>query len=269
MTTLAIFGAAGRMGGVLIRCAGRTGDLKVVAALETEGHPQVGQDAGTRAGLGALGLRIGSDLRAAAAADVWIDFTFHTATPKHAELAAEAGKAIVIGTTGLTAEETGRVHAAAERVPVVWAPSMSLAVNLLFAMTQKAAALLGADYDIEIIEMHHHHKKDAPSGTALRLAEKAAAGRRQTLSEVVCFGREGQVGERPAGQIGIHAVRAGDVVGEHTVLFAAPGERLELTCRATSRDPYAIGAMHAARWVYGRKPGLYDMQDVLGLKESV
>jgi len=269
MTTVAILGAAGRMGVALLRCAQRVKDVNVVAALEAEGHPRLGEDAGTVAGCGPSGLTISSDPRAAAKADVLIDFTVHVATAGNARWAADAGKAIVIGTTGLTEEEAAVVHAAAERIPVVWAPSMSLGVNLLFAMTEKAAALLGEEYDIEIIEMHHHHKKDAPSGTALRLAEKAAAGRGQTLSAVACYGREGQVGERPSGEIGIHAVRAGDVVGEHTVLFAAEGERLELSCRASSRDSYAMGGLRAAQWVLGRAPGLYDMQDVLGLGKAV
>lgn len=269
MTTVAILGAAGRMGGALARCAKRVEGIEVLAALESEGHPQLGSDVGLAAGGGALGVRIVADARAAARADVLIDFSVHTAAAGNAELAAAAGKALVLGTTGLSGAESDRVRAAARRVPVVWAPSMSLAVNLLFAMTRRAAALLGPEYDIEILETHHRHKKDAPSGTALRLAELAAAGRGRTLPEVACYGREGQVGERPAGQIGIHAVRAGDAVGEHTVLFAAEGERLELSCRASSRDSYAMGALRAARWAHGRPAGLYDMQDVLGLGKAV
>lgn len=265
MTTVAILGAAGRMGGALIRCAGRVEGVEAIAAIEAQGHPGIGQDAGTLAGVEPIGIAVSSDSSAAAAADVLIDFSFHTAAAGNATLAADAGKALVIGTTGLTEEELAVVRTAAERIPVVRAPSMSLGVNLLFAMTEKVAAMLDADYDIEIVETHHRHKKDAPSGTALRLAEKAAAGRGETLQDVACYGREGEVGERPRGQIGIHAVRAGDVVGEHTVIFAAEGERLELSCRASSRDSYAMGSLRAALWAHGRSAGLYDMQNVLGL----
>ena len=267
MTTVAILGAGGRMGQALIRCAQRSADIEVIAALEEKGHPLVGKDAGIAAGTGELGLTIGVDRNAAVAADVLIDFSFHTVTAAYATLAADAGKAAVIGTTGLNETEIASVRSAAKRIPIVWAPNMSLGVNLLFAMTRKAAAVLGPEYDIEIVETHHKHKKDAPSGTALRLAENAAEGRKRDLANDACYGREGAVGERPAGQIGIHAVRAGDIVGEHTIMFAAEGERIELVHRATSRDPLALGALHAAGWVVGKAPGIYDMQDVLSLGE--
>jgi 4-hydroxy-tetrahydrodipicolinate reductase len=172
---------------------------------------------------------------------------------------------MVIGTTGLDAAETRAVHEAARKIPIVWAPNMSLGVNLLFALVEQTSRTLGMDYDIEIIETHHRRKKDAPSGTALRLGEKAAQGRGQSLESAVTHGRCGITGDRPRGQIGMHAMRAGDAIGDHTVLFATDGERLELSHRATNRDAFAAGALRAAVWVAGRTPGLYDMKDVLGL----
>lgn len=267
MINVCILGAAGRMGQALVRgCRGLDG-LALAAAVERADCPWVGKDAGLAAGIGETGVRIGAEPRAAvAAADVAIDFTFHTAAPGNAALCAELGKAIVIGTTGLDAAETEGVRKAAARVPVVWAPNYSLGINLLFILVRRAAQTLGPDYDIEIVETHHHFKKDAPSGTALGLAKAAAAGRGQDLEKTAVFGRHGMTGERPKGEIGIHAVRGGDVAGDHTVLFAADGERIELTHKASGRDALARGALLAARWVAGRKPALYDMQDVLGLK---
>ena len=267
MIKIAIIGAAGRMGQALIRCARPIQGLEVVVAVEAATSPFVGKDPGAVAGTGETGLRITSDLAAAVqAADVAIDFSFHENVPQTAKLAARYGKGLVIGTTGLTPEERAVVEQAAEMVPIMWAPNMSLGVNLLFALTQRAAAALGLDYDAEIVEMHHRLKKDAPSGTALRLAETVAAGRGQDLKAVAVYGREGLVGERPRGEIGVHAVRGGDVVGDHTVMFAIEGERVELTHKASSRDTFARGALRAAVWLPGRKPGLYDMQDVLGLR---
>jgi len=265
MTNIAILGAAGRMGQALVRCAGRLTAVRVVAALEQTGHAAMGRDAGTLAGVGHLGVPLTDNADAAGSADALIDFTFHTAAPGNVAQACRLGKAMVIGTTGLDEDETRAVRAAAARIPIVWAPNMSLGVNLLFAMAARAAAVLGLDYDVEIIETHHRHKQDAPSGTALRLAEKIAEGRGQNLADALTHGRTGFVGERPRGQIGMHAVRAGDAVGDHTVIFATEGERLELGHRATSRDALAMGALRAAIWVADRKPGLYDMQDVLGL----
>jgi 4-hydroxy-tetrahydrodipicolinate reductase len=266
MTTIAIVGAAGRMGQALVRCAPRVKELQIVAAVDRADHPQTGQDVGLLAGAGEKGLRLSGDLRAAAvAAEVLIDFSAHQAVPATAELAAALGKAVVIGTTGLTDAEGAAVRAPAARIPIVWSPNMSLGVNVLFALVRKAAAALGLDYDVEIVEAHHHYKKDAPSGTALGLATEAAAGRGQTLRDVASYGRQGLVGERRRGEIGLHAVRAGDIVGDHTVYFATEGERLELTHRASSRDCFAMGALQAAAWVKGRGAGLYTMKDVLGL----
>ena len=266
MTKIAILGAGGRMGMVLIRGAARCRDVTVVAAVERSGHAAVGRDAGAAAGGDATGIIITDDSAAAvAAAEVLIDFTFHAAVPENAALAAASAKAMVIGTTGLDAQETRAVQEASRACPIVWSPNMSLGVNLLFTLVEQAARALGMDYDIEIVETHHRLKKDAPSGTALRLGERAASGRGQRLESVAAYGRVGITGERPRGQIGLHAVRAGDVIGDHTVLFATEGEQVEISHRATSREGFAMGALRAAAWVAGRKPGLYDMKDVLGL----
>ena len=263
---VAITGAAGRMGRRLIRGVLEAEDMELVAAIERADHPEMGRDAGTLAGLDAAGVPVTDSLDSIAEADVLIDFTFHNAVPAHAEAAARGGVALVLGTTGLAEAEAAVVRKTAESVPVVWAPNMSVGVNLLFALVRKTASILGPSYDIEIIETHHRHKKDAPSGTARRLAEKAAEGRGRSFDEIAVFGRVGITGERPVGEIGIHAVRAGDTVGDHTVLFATDGERVELAHRATSREAFSRGALHAARWVVGRPAGLYDMQDVLDLR---
>ena len=265
MTKIAILGAAGRMGGALIRCCSRIPGIELAAAVDQPAHPMIGQDVGLLSGAGTVNVRLAGALEAALAADVWIDFTFHAVVPHNAAAAARLGKALVVGTTGLDQAEAQTVRDAARAVPVVWTPNMSLGVNLLFALAEKAAATLGVDYDAEIVETHHKYKKDAPSGTALQLAERVARGRAQKFDEVACYGRRGMAGERPRGQIGIHAVRAGDVVGDHALSFSIEGERIELSHRATSRDAFAMGALRAASWVTAQKPGLYDMKDVLGL----
>lgn len=268
MTEVIIQGAAGRMGQALTRCAHRLSDVGVVGATEAEASSQIGLDAGVVAGVGEIGVAITSDLASLCAPGrVVIDFTVHNAVPAAAVTAAENGACLVLGTTGLTDEESAVVHAQAETIPVMWAPNMSLGVNILFAMTRRAASALGDEYDIEIVEMHHRHKTDAPSGTALLLAEKAAAGREVNLDEVAVYGRHGDVGPRPRGQIGVHTVRGGDTVGDHCVRFAAEGETIELSHRASSRDTFAMGALHAAQWIVRMPAGMYDMQDVLGLHE--
>jgi 4-hydroxy-tetrahydrodipicolinate reductase len=245
MTRLAIAGAKGRMGAALLRAASQRSDLTVTGQIDA-----------------------GDDLRSILdTSDVIIDFTLHEATAPFARLCAERRKPMVIGTTGHTDPERKEILQAAERIPIVWSANFSTGVNALFWLTQKAAEILGPDYDLEIIEMHHRLKKDAPSGTAKTLAEILAKARQQQLSQVLRHGREGAVGERPSAEIGLHAVRGGDVVGDHTVIFAGLGERLELTHKASSRDTFALGALRAAQWVAGKKPGLYDMQDVLGLRE--
>lgn len=265
MTGIIITGAAGRMGRSLLKCAANVKGLRVIAAVEKPGDPSIGRDAGALAGQEASGLLVADDLSTAPRADVLIDFSFHTAAAANAGLAVRRHMAVVLGTTGLTEEESKAVKRAAKRIPIVWAPNMSLGVNVLFALAGKAASILGLGYDVEITEIHHKHKKDAPSGTALKLAEEVASARKQTLAGVAVYGRHGQTGERPAGQIAVHAIRMGDVVGDHTVYLATEGERLELTHRTTNRDALAVGALRAAMWIKGKKPGLYSMKDVLGL----
>ncbi len=198
--------------------------------------------------------------------DVVIDFSFHDATAQFAAVCAEHRKALVIGTTGHSEAEKSQISSLKSNIPMVWASNYSTGVNTLFWLTRKAAEILGPNFDLEVVEMHHRMKKDAPSGTATTLAEILAAVRKQQLSEVIRHGRLGIVGERTPAEIGMHSLRGGDVVGDHTVIFAANGERLELTHKASSRETFAQGALRAAQWVVHQKPGLYDMQDVLGLK---
>ncbi len=265
MTRVVVTGASGRMGGHIIRALHADG-LALVGATERPGFA-AGLDAGAAAGLPPLGVPVQGELSRAlqAGADVVVDFTSFEASAAHAAVCAEAGVALVIGSTGFTPEARARVEAAARRVPIVLSPNMSVGVNVLFAMVRRAALALGDAYDVEIVELHHKKKKDAPSGTAMRLAEVAAEALGRDPARDLNFGRHGLVGERPAREIGVQTLRGGDVVGEHTVYFVGEGERLELTHRATSRDQFARGAVRAARWVVGRAPGLYDMADVLGL----
>ncbi len=266
MTKVLIIGAAGRMGQALVRCVGRDPEIDLIAAVEEGNSPAIGKDAGVLAGIETTGVLVGSSLAENIDdVDVLIDFTLHRAVPAHVAAAAERGKAMVIGTTGFTTEEKAAVAAAAKQVPIVLAPNMSLGINMLLPIIQKASSVLGLDYDVEIVETHHKFKKDAPSGTALRLGEKVAEGRGQTFKNVMVPGRDGITGERPRGEIGIHALRMSDVIGEHVVSFAREGERIEFTHKATSRDAFAMGSMHAAKWLSGKESGLYDMQDVLGV----
>lgn len=232
------------MGQALIACAARIPGLQVVAAIDQ-----------------------GDDLRSVLPqADAVIDFTFHNATAAAAEACAAAGKALVIGTTGHSEAEKAAIRAHAVKVPTVWASNYSMGVNTLFWLTRKTAEILGPSFDLEVIEMHHRLKKDSPSGTATSLLEILGDVRKVQLAEALRHGRHGIVGERTDSEIGIHAIRGGDVVGDHTVIFAALGERVELTHKASSRETFANGALRAAQWVVGREPGIYDMQDVLGLK---
>ena len=255
---IAIAGAAGRMGQMLIRQIAATEGSSLVGALEGPGSNALGQDAG--------GVKIVSDVAAAIAhAQVLIDFAVPAATVAHAKVAADKGVAMVIGTTGLNPEQTAAIHEAAKRTPILWAANMSLGINILQALVEKTASLLDPGYDIEIVEMHHRHKIDAPSGTALALGHSAAAGRQVKLEEVWRKSRDGHTGARPAGEIGFATLRGGEEVGVHTVMFAAAGERLELSHRSFSRETYATGAVRAALWLEGKKPGLYGMKDVLGL----
>ena len=241
---LLVNGAKGRMGQAIIACARLEADMEVVAEVDA-----------------------GDDFAAALeGADAVIEFSHHTVTAPVAAACAAAGKLLVIGTTGHTDGEVASIRAASGAAPIVFAPNFSVGVNALFWLTAKAAEILGPDFDLEIVEMHHRLKKDAPSGTARRLGEILAAVRGLQYAGDVRHGREGMVGERTAHEIGMHAMRGGDVVGDHTVIFATQGERVELTHKASSRDTFARGAIRAARWARGRAPGLYDMQDVLGLR---
>lgn len=243
-TKVIITGAKGRMGQMLLACAARNPDLRIVA-----------------------GIDLGDDLRNSIRdGDVVIDFSFHAATAPIATLCAEHNKALVIGTTGHSDEDKSAIRKLQSRIPMVWASNYSTGVNTLFWLTRKAASILGPDFDLEVIEMHHRMKKDAPSGTAVTLAEILADVRQQQLDKVIRHGRQGIVGERTATEIGMHSLRGGDVVGDHTVVFAANGERVELTHKASSRETFANGALRAAQWIVRQKPGIYDMQDVLGLK---
>jgi 4-hydroxy-tetrahydrodipicolinate reductase len=244
MTRVIITGAKGRMGQALVSCVKNFRDLKIVAAIDQ-----------------------GDDLSAVISkADAVIDFSSHDATPAIVELCAKNKKAVVIGTTGHSDAEQSAIRKLQAKIPMVWASNFSTGVNTLFWLTRKAAEILGTDFDLEIVEMHHRLKKDAPSGTAKSLAEILAEVRKLQLDKAARHGRVGIVGERTASEIGIHSVRGGDVVGDHTVIFADAGERLELTHKASSRETFANGALRAALWVVKQKPGLYDMQDVLGLK---
>jgi len=243
MTNIIITGSRGRMGQMLLDCASRIPDLDVVGQVD-----------------------LGEDIRESLdRADVVVDFSFHNATLPIARLCAERRKAMVIGTTGHTSDEKQQILGLAGQIPMVWASNYSTGVNTLFWLTRQAARILGPAFDLEIVEMHHRMKKDAPSGTATTLAEILAEVRREQLSEVIRHGRCGIVGERTHEEIGMHSLRGGDVVGDHTVVFAAFGERVELTHRASSRETFANGALRAAQWVKGKNAGLYNMQDVLGL----
>jgi 4-hydroxy-tetrahydrodipicolinate reductase len=263
---IGVVGCTGRMGQMLLREIAATSGCVIAGGTEAPGSPMIGRDLGEVAGLGPLQMKIGGDPAALfQAADAVIDFTVPKATVAHATLAGAAKKVLVIGTTGLTAQDDAAVVAAAKSATVVRSPNMSLAVNLLTALTERVAASLGPDYDIEIFELHHRHKVDAPSGTALAFGEAAARGRNVKLDDVAARGRDGHTGARKPGAIGFASSRGGSEVGDHVVMFCGEGERIELTHRATSRQLYARGAVRAALWARERKPGLYSMKDVLGL----
>ena len=262
---IGIVGAAGRMGQALVRAVA-AGDGVLAGALEHAEHPALGRDAGRLAGLDAAGVPI-TDAAAPffAGIDVAIEFTAPAATVRHAAAAADAGTGLVIGTTGLDREQMDALRRAGASVPVVWSANMSLGVNLLAHLVETAAAALGPAWDIEIMEMHHAAKRDAPSGTALALGRAAAAGRRVDPDAAAVRGRDGDTGAREPGTIGYGVLRGGDVVGDHTVVFAGAGERLELGHRAHERAIFARGAVHAAAWTARRGPGFYGMRDVLDL----
>lgn len=264
IAAVAVNGACGRMGSMIIRLVAHDKELRLGAALEQAGHPRLGDDIGVLAGLGEpLGVFLSDDLDSEV--DVMIDFSLPAGTMTRLEACVERTIPMVIGTTGLDDYQVGKVHAASKVIPVVFAPNMSIGVNLLLRVVGEVARALGDGYDVEIVEMHHRFKKDAPSGTALKLAEAVAEATGRSLKKDAVYGRQGKVGERTSGEIGIHAVRGGDVVGEHTVTFAALGERIELTHKAGSRETFVRGAVRAARFLLTSKPGLYSMLDVLGM----
>ena len=261
-----VAGAAGRMGHRIVACLRDAPDLRLVGALEAPGSPALGRDAGELAGVGRAGIAVGADPAAAITRDrVLIEFSVPEASLEHFRLVATAGARAVIGTTGFSSPQREEIRELARRAAILASPNMSVAVNLAFKVLGTMAKALGDEYDVEITETHHRFKKDAPSGTALRMAEIVAEALGRDLSQVAVYGRQGLPGERTKNEIGMLSVRSGDVVGEHTVSFGALGERLELTHRAHSRDTFARGALRAARWIAGRPPGLYSMQDVLGL----
>lgn len=266
---IVITGASGRMGQMLIDTVLKSDKCRLAGVLERSGHDWVGQDIGTAMGSAPIGVAVTDDaVEVFAKAQAVIDFTAPAATVRFAGLAAQARAVHVIGTTGLTEDDIVKLDAAAHHAVVVRAGNMSLGVNLLVQLTKKVAAALDEDFDIEIIEAHHHHKVDAPSGTALMLGEAAAEGRGVALKDVTDSGRDGITGARTRGDIGFSAIRGGDIVGEHDVLFAAAGERIKLTHMATDRAIFARGALKAALWGQTQKPGAYDMLDVLGLNDK-
>jgi len=256
-------GAAGRMGRRIVALASEDREVAVVAGLERPDHPDLGKDLGLLAGIGEIGVALTD--RVAVAADVAVDFSSPASTLAMMEWCAERGVAVVVGTTGLGEEGARRVEAAARKVPCLMVPNMSLGVNVLLRVVADVAKALGDAYDVEIVEAHHRFKKDSPSGTALALGQSVAAGLGRRLDEVAVHGRHGMVGERTVKEIGFHAVRCGDAVGEHTVIFGGLGERIEVRHVATSRDTFARGALRAAKFLVGQKPGRYAMGDVLGL----
>ncbi len=263
-----IAGAGGRMGRTLIHAVAATKGLALAGAVDAPGSAVIGRDAGELAGLGPNGIKVASDAAPLLKnADGLIEFTVPAATLAFAELTAAAGLVHIIGTTGHSAEEEAVIAQAAKRATIVKSGNMSLGVNLLAALTKRVAQTLGEDYDIEIVEMHHNKKIDAPSGTALLLGRAAAEGRGIDLNARSARGRDGITGARRPGDIGFAALRGGTVVGEHSVIFAGPAERIELTHRAEDRMIFARGALHAALWARGKKPGFYTMADVLGLKD--
>ena len=267
MIKVGVIGAAGRMGRNLINAIHQTDGVVLSAAIDRPDNSLISTDAGEMAGIGKLGVIVVDDLaKVINNFDVLVDFTVPQASVDNTKQCVAAGRRIVIGTTGLDDEQKTALSQFAEEGAVVFAPNMSVGVNLSFKLIEVAAQILGDDVDIEIIESHHRHKVDAPSGTALRMGEVVADVLGRDLKECAVYGREGQTGERDRKTIGFETIRAGDIVGEHTVMFASEGERLEITHRASSRMNFANGAVRAVKWVMTKERGLYDMQDILGLK---
>jgi len=265
-TKIVIAGVTGRMGHALLEGVFADDELQLHAALDRADSPQIGQDAGAQFGKNS-GVSITSDVAAALkGADVLIDFTRPEASLMYLDACQTANVKHIIGTTGFTVEQKAKIEAASKQIAIVFAPNMSVGVTLLLSLVEQAAKVLNEGYDIEVVEMHHRHKVDAPSGTALRLGEAAAQGLGQNLKDCAIYAREGVTGERVAGKIGFATLRGGDVVGDHTVIFAGIGERVEITHKASSRATFALGALRAAKFLAGKKTGLYDMRDVLNLR---
>jgi 4-hydroxy-tetrahydrodipicolinate reductase len=268
MINIGITGASGRMGRTLLEAVTNAEGMTVTAAVERPGSSAIAADAGDLAGIGKLSVPIVDDLRAVVSnVDVLIDFTHPSVTLANLKICQQAGKHMVIGTTGFSEAEKEQIAKAAKNIGIVFAPNMSVGVNLCFKLLDLAARVMGHEVDIEIIEAHHRHKVDAPSGTALRMGEVVANALGRDLKDCAVYGREGQTGERNRQTIGFETIRAGDIVGEHTVMFADIGERVEITHKASSRMTFAKGAARAAAWIIEQKQGLFDMQDVLGLRE--
>lgn len=267
MVKAVILGIAGRMGGRIAYWVANSEGITLGGAVEGIGHPAIGRDAGELTGVGKSGVLVADDLsKVIDKGDVIIDFTHHEAAVANMTLAAKRGKAVVIGTTGFTAAELAEIKKLSAKVPCVLAPNMSVGVNVMFKVLKDVSRILGSDYDVEIVEAHHNLKKDAPSGTAMKMAQVIADELGRNLDKDAVYERKGIIGERTKNEIGIQTIRGGDIVGEHTVMFVTSGERLEFIHRAHSRDNFARGAIRAAKWVVNKKNGLYDMQDVLGLK---
>jgi 4-hydroxy-tetrahydrodipicolinate reductase len=267
MLKIAVAGAAGRMGGRISALSGEYKGLELAGGFERQGHEALGRDVGELAGAGSLGVKLTEGvLSVIEAADVIIDFTAPEATIANMEAAADKGRAMVIGTTGIDKAGQDRIRDLSAKVPCVYAGNMSLGINLLTKIVGDMARALGADYDVEVVEAHHKMKKDAPSGTAFMLAGAAADALGLDLDKDGVFERHGIIGERRKGEIGVQTIRGGDVVGEHTVMFLGMGERIEVSHRVSNRDTFARGALKAALWIKGKGPGLYNMQDVLGLR---
>jgi len=265
MTRIAIAGSAGRMGRNLVLACSETDDLELTLAFEREQSPALGSDSGMLAGIAENGIPVVDRLEPQAF-DVLIDFTHPSATTQHVDFCRQHGKKMVIGTTGCDAELERKLSDAGADIAILYAPNMSIGVNLCLKLLQTAATVLGDSVDIEVIEAHHRHKVDAPSGTALKMGQVVADALGRDLADCAVYGREGQIGARERSTIGFESIRAGDIVGEHTVLFAAEGERIEITHKASSRMTFAHGAIRACRWIEGRDSGLYGMQDVLETK---
>lgn len=269
MIKILVTGAGGRMGGRIISLASYDHELQIVAAVEDKGNVLVGKDVGESLGIGRLGVTVEDNLMASIErCDVIVDFTHHMASLAHLEMAVEKKRAIVIGTTGFTPEQIPKIRELAVQTRCVMAPNMSVGVNVLLKVLDQVAGILGEEYDVEIVEAHHHLKKDAPSGTAMRMAQVISERLGRDLEKVGVYLRKGMIGERTKKEIGIQTIRAGDIVGEHMVMFGGIGERLEFIHRAHSRDNFAKGALRAAKWIVHKENGLYDMQDVLGLKAN-